>query len=211
MEQILAGNYVQRELGAKVSGISKNEIDSYIQGHPDRFDKRQIFNIEQVSFSPVKDMEAVAASTKDFKTIDQVEGKLNELGIKYSRGPGALDSATMPDQMLKALQARKSDDVFFVRARNNASVFKVASVDDKPLTGDQAQQLAKRELASELAAKAAGDTSKASIAEAKFEGDYNRIMTTAPAAPAAGEAVTAPAPAPEAPNPEKPGEEQQKN
>ena len=133
--QILAGAYVQRELGSKVSAISKNEIDTYIQGHPDQFSKRQIFDIEQVSFPPTSNMDTLSADTKDFKTIDQVEAKLNELGIKYSRGPGALDSATMPSQMLTALEARKPDDVFFIRSRNSASFFKVTSVEDKPLTG----------------------------------------------------------------------------
>ncbi len=208
-EQILAGAYVQRDLGAKVSAISKNEIDTYIQSHPDQFDKRQIYNIEQVSFPPSNNMDALAAATKDFKTIDQVEDKLKEFGIKYSRGPGALDSATIPPQMLKALQGRKPDDVFFIRSRNNASFFKVTTVEDKPLTADEAQQLGKRELASNLARKASEDTSKAAVAETKFEGDYGRIMTTAAApAAAAGEAVPAAA---EAPNAEKPAEEQQKD
>jgi hypothetical protein len=145
--------------------------------------------------------------------VDQVEGKLNEMGIKYSRGPGVLDSATMPPQMLTALQGRKPDDVFFIRSRNSASFFKVTSVDEKPLTGDDAQQLGKRELASDLAKRAAEDTSKAATGSSKFEGDYNRIMTAiaAPAATpaAAGEAAPAPA-AVEAPAAEKPGEEPQK-
>jgi len=207
-EQILAGAFAQRDLGSKVTAISKNEIDSYIQGHPDQFGRRQIFNIEQVSFPPVSDMDSLAAATKDFKSMDQVEGKLNELGVKYSRGPGALDSATMPEQMLKALQARKPDDVFFVRSRNNASFFKVTSADDKPLTDQEAQQLGKRELANEIARKTAEDTSKAAIAETKFEGDYGRIMTATPPAPApaaGGEAAPA-----EAPNAEKPADEKQK-
>ena len=207
-EQILAGAFIQRELGSKVAGIANNEIDNYIHGHPNQFEKRQIFNIEQITFPPVKDMEALAAATKEFKTIDQVENKLNELGIKFSRGPGALDGATMPPQMLNALEARKPDDVFFIRSRNNASFFKVTSVEDKPLTGEEAQQFAKRELASDMARKAAEDTSKAAIAGAKFEGDYGRIMTTAPAAPApAAEGEAAPA---ETPGAEKPGEEPQK-
>ena len=107
-EQILAGAFVQRDIGTKVSGISKTEIDNYIHGHPDQFAKRQIFNIEQVSFPPVRDMEALSAATKDFKTMDQVEAKLNQLGVKYSRGPGALDSATMPAQMLSALQKQEA-------------------------------------------------------------------------------------------------------
>lgn len=205
-EQILAGAYVQRDLGSKVTAISKNEIDDYIQSHPNQFAKRQIYNIEQVSFPPGGNLETLAAATKDFKTIDQVTGKLNELGIKYSRGPGALDSATMPAQMLAALQARKADDVYFIRSRNSASFFKVTSVDDKPLTGDEAQQLGKRELASDLAKKAAQDTSKAAVSSSKFEGDYSRIMTAAvaPAATPAGDAAG------EAPAAEKPGEEPQK-
>ena len=81
----------------------------------------------------------------------------------------------------------------------------MTSVEDKPLTGEQAQQLAKRELASDLARKAAEDTSRAAVAAAKFEGDYGRIMTTAAPAPAAeGEAAPA-----ETPSVEKPGEQPQ--
>ncbi len=72
--------------------------------------------------------------------------------------------------MLDALQARKADDVFFIRSRNSASFFKVTSVDDKPLTGDEAQQLGKRELASDLAKKAAEDTSKAALAFDEIRG-----------------------------------------
>ena len=216
-EQILAGAYVQRDLGSKVSAISKNEIDGYIQSHPNQFAQRQIFNVEQVSFPPTGNLDTLSAATKDFKTMDQVEAKLKDLGIKYSRGPSALDSATMPAQMLTALQGRKPDDVFFIRSRNSASFFKVTSVDDKPLTGDEAQQLGKRELASELAKKAAADTSAAAIGSSKFEGDYGRIMTAAAApaaAPAAaGDAAPATAPTPaggEAPAAEKPAEEPQK-
>ena len=211
-EQILAGTYIQRDLGRKVTAISKSEIDDYIQSHPDRFAKRRLYQIEQVSFPPQKDMEQLAAATKDFKSLDQVEAKLNDLGIKYSRGPATLDSATLPAAMLKPLDARKVDDVFFVRSRSAASFFKVTSVDDKPLTGDEADQYAKRQLASELARKTAQDTSSAALASTKFEGDYARIMTAAArAAPAAagetpaGEAQTGEEPAGEA---QKAGEEQ---
>ncbi len=203
-EQVLAGAYVQRDLGAEVSAISKSEIDAYIDAHPDQFAKRRLYQIEQISFPPQKDMESLAAATKDFKSLDQVEAKLNELGVKFSRGPGALDSATMPAEMLKPLDARKPNDIFFVRSRTSASFFKVTSVDDKPLTGPEADQFAKRELASDLAKKTAQDAANAALAGAKFEGDYARIMTAAAPAPG-GET-----PAGEAQNGEKPAGEAQK-
>ncbi len=211
-DQVLAGAYVQRDLRAKVTTISNNEIDEYIQAHPDRFANRKVFQIEQVSFPPQKDMESLAAATKDFKTMDQVEAKLNDLGIKYSRGPAALDSATMPPEMLKPLEARKADDIFFVRSRTSATFFKVVSADERPLAGDQASQFAKRELASDLAKKEEQETSAAVISASKYEGDYTRIMTAAtpPAggeAPA-GEAQNAEKPAGEAPEAQKAGKEQ---
>lgn len=209
-ENILAGAYAQRDVSQKATAISKSEIDGYIQGHPDQFARRRIFDIEQVTFPPQKDMEGLAAATKDFKTIDQVEAKLNQLQIKFSRGPAALDSATMPAQMVKTLDARKSDDIFFVRSRNNASFFKVTSVEEKPLTGDEAQGLGKRELAQDILKKTAEETSKAALATTKFEGDYGRIMSTA--TPAPGEAAPPAAEAaPAAPGTEKPTDEQPKN
>jgi EpsD family peptidyl-prolyl cis-trans isomerase len=194
-EQILGGAYVQRELGQKASGVSNSEVEAYIQGHADKFAKRQVFQIEQVTFPPQPGMEQLASAAKDFKTLDQVEAKLNELNIKFSRGPAALDSATLPSEMLKPIVARKPDDVFFVRSRNSASFFKVVSVEDKPLTGDQATAFAKRELRNEMARKASEDTVAAALASAKYEGDFGRLMTTAGSATPPGEASSAAEPA----------------
>jgi EpsD family peptidyl-prolyl cis-trans isomerase len=190
-EQILAGAFVQRDLSAKMSAVSKNEIDTYIQGHPKQFDQRELFQVDQISFTSPKDVEALAAATKDFKALDQVEAKLNEMNIKFSRGTATLDSATMPAEMLKVLDARKPDDIYFIRSRGSASFFKVTSVDQKPLTGDQASEFAKREVRTDIGRRAAEDITKAALADAKFEGDYPRIMAApAPAAQPAPEGGT---------------------
>jgi hypothetical protein len=65
----------------------------------------------------------------------------------------------------------------------------VTSVDQKPLNTDQANELAKRELRVDIGRKGAEAISKAALADAKFEGDYTRIMTATaptPATPAPG-------------------------
>ena len=178
-EQILAGAFVQRDLSAKMSSVSKNEIDNYIQAHPKQFDKRELFQVDQISFTTPTDVEALAAATKDFKSLDQVEAKLNEMNIKFSRGDATLDSATMPAEMLKVLDARKPDDIYFVRSRGSASFFKVTSVDQKPLTGDQANDFGRRAVGVDIGRKGAEQINKAALADSKFEGDYARIMTTA--------------------------------
>ena len=95
----------------------------------------------------------------------------------------------MPAEMLKVLDARKPDDIYFIRSRGGASFFKVTSVDQKPLSTDQANEFAKRELRVDIGRKGAEAISKSALADAKFEGNYARIMTAtapAPATPAPG-------------------------
>ena len=204
-EQTLATAFMRRDFGTKASGVSKSEVDGYIQSHPAQFAKRELFHIEQVNFPIQKDMNAIAAATKDFKSLDQVEAKLKEFGVNYSRGPGTLDSATMPTELLKPLEARKPDDIFLLRLRQGASFFKVTSVEDKPMTGDEADRFAKQQLIAELARKDLQQTSAAALASAKFEGDYARIMT-APTPAAGGQTPAAEIPAGESPATEAPAE-----
>jgi EpsD family peptidyl-prolyl cis-trans isomerase len=204
-EQILAGAFVQRDLSGKMSAVSKNEIDSYIQGHPKQFEQRELFQVDQISFPTPKEVEALAAATKDFKTLEQVEAKLNEMHIKFSRGDATLDSATMPPEMLKVLDARKPDDIYFIRSRGGASFFKVTSVDQKPLTGDQADNFARREVRVDIGRKGAEEITKAALADTKFEGDYARIMTSAtPSASAPASATEGATPPGETPTTETP-------
>ena len=98
------------------------------------------------------------------------------MNIKFSRGTATLDSATMPAEMLQALDAKKPDDVFFIRSATSASYFKVRSVDAKPLTGEEADQFAKREVRAEIGRTGARQITDAALANAKYEGDYARVM-----------------------------------
>jgi EpsD family peptidyl-prolyl cis-trans isomerase len=215
-EQILAGAFVQRELSSKMSSVSKNEVDSYVQAHPKQFDKRELFQVDQISLTTPKDVEALSAATKDFKTLDEVEAKLNAMNLKFSRGTATLDSATMPAEMLKVLDARKADDIYFIRSKGNSSFFKVTSVDQKPLTTEEANEFAKRQVRVDIGRQGAEAISKSALADAKFEGDYARIMTTATPTPTpASDAAVPPgaqAPATEGapPTTETPGGDSQK-
>ncbi len=85
-----------RRLGSKVSAHLEERDRQLHPGASRPVRKAPDLQHRAGFLSARQDMDALAAATKDFKTIDQVEGKLNEFGIKYSRGPGALDSATMP-------------------------------------------------------------------------------------------------------------------
>ena len=189
-EQVLSSAYIQREIATKSAAVGNGEVDSFIQAHPNQFAAREVFDIDQISFQAPKDMDELAAATKAYKTLEEVDAKLNELGIKHVRHPGAIDSATLPDNITASLKARKDDDIFLLHAGEGATFFKVVAMTPKPLTGDDAQRLARRALLQELLRTAEADAAKAALASAAFEGDYARIMQSA------GPAGATPSPSP---------------
>jgi hypothetical protein len=177
-EQVLAGAYAQRELSAKSSTISMAEVERYIEAHPDQFAKRQLFQIERISFTPQKDMNVVSAAMKEFKSLDQVAAKLDELGIQFSRGSGTIDSVAVPAEMLNALKARRPDDLFLVQSKASTDFFKVTSVGEKPLLGEDANRLALQLLTVDLARRITQQAVDAALSNMKFEGDYFRVIST---------------------------------
>jgi EpsD family peptidyl-prolyl cis-trans isomerase len=187
-ELVLADTYAQRDLAAKASGISTSEVEDYIQAHPAQFTNRQQFQIEQVSFPLQHDMNGIMAAVKELSSLDQVGAKLNELGVKFDRGTGMLDSATLLPELLSRLEARKPDDIFLIRSGTGFAIFKVISVSEKPPTDDEANRFAKQQMLADLARKTDRETRDASLASARYEGDYSRIMgTLAPTAQAPSE------------------------
>ena len=179
----LAEAYAQHEISKEAASISAADIDGYIRAHPTQFQDHQLFQADLVSPAPQKDMDAIASATKDFKSLDQVETKLNELGIKFTRSVVTLDSGTIEPELLKRLKERTPSDLFLIRSGTGMSYLKVSSVDAKPLTGEEANKFAIQQLRVDLTKKIAQQSVEAALSNAKFEGDYGRIMATpAPAA-----------------------------
>jgi EpsD family peptidyl-prolyl cis-trans isomerase len=183
-EQVLANAYLQRQLQQKAGGVGKSDVDAFIQAHPSEFGSHEVFKVDRVSFFAPTEMDAIVAATKDFKTLEQVTSELDSRGVQHVRAPGTIDSTIFPEQVLSALMARKSDDIFFFRAGDGATYFKVVGVEMKPVTGDLAAQRAKYGIRMELMKSSAAQAKAAALATAKFEGDYARIIgSSKPAEP----------------------------
>jgi EpsD family peptidyl-prolyl cis-trans isomerase len=179
-EQVLAGAIMQRNLMAKSGAIGKTEIDKYITAHPSHFANREILDIDQVALPIAANIQSIIDATKDFKSLDQVDQKLTEMGVLHSRSKGVLDSANISDEFLASLQAKKSEDIFFVRAGSNGTFFKVTGEQSKPLTGEEAANRARQALRGELLRVEGGQVAQAANTAAKYEGDYARIMGNQP-------------------------------
>jgi EpsD family peptidyl-prolyl cis-trans isomerase len=179
-EQMLARSLMQRKLSGEVAGIGQSDIDQFITAHPTQFAKRVVFVTDQIEIPPQALTAELGAATKDAKSLAQVDQALTGLKIAFRRSTGALDSASLPPQVLQQLQSNHGDDVFFVRTGNGGVFFKITETQSKPLTGADANNLARQLIAKEKAEALAQQVSTDAQNSATYEGDYVRIMKDAP-------------------------------
>ena len=175
---VLANAAESRDLAKKSSEIAKADIDSYIAKNPLKFADRQIATTEQITLHANAVSQALIDAVRDMKSLDEVEQKLTAMGIAHVRASGTLNSADVSPEFFSLIrEKRAADNVFFLRADPNAIFFRIDSIADQPLQGDDAVKLARQALQIELLkSEASLATVEANLA-AKYQGEYANIMS----------------------------------
>jgi EpsD family peptidyl-prolyl cis-trans isomerase len=172
--QVLANAYLSRTVAAKP--VTQEDVDKYIADNPLKFADRQLLSVEQVVFPIGPKAQAAIDGSKALKSLDQVEQELTSMGLAHNRVMGSLSTAEIPEQLFKVIQAKKAEDVFFVRSGPNGVFFKVVGEEPRPLIGDQSANLARQFIRADQFKAEIGAATTAANLEAKYEGDYAGIM-----------------------------------
>jgi EpsD family peptidyl-prolyl cis-trans isomerase len=173
-EQVLATASVSRAVAAKP--ITQAEIDRYIADHPLKFANRRIFTADEVVFALEPKSQAVLDANKDANSLEEVDQKLTTMGVIHNRSVGVFNSGEMSDDLVNAVQARKADNVFFVRSGPNGVFFVVRGEEVQPLQGEVAVNVARQYIRADRLKAEAGMASVSANLDAKYEGDYAAIM-----------------------------------
>ena len=182
-EQVLARAFAAREVSKQASAISVADTEKYIIDHPLRFANRKILSVDQVSF-PLGSMDqSLVDSMKDLTPIEKVEQRLAEQGIAHTRSAATLSTAEIPDELFRSIQEKKPGDLIFVRSGQNGVFLSVKGEELRPLAGDAAVAVARQLQQQDLVKAQASLTNFSANMEAKYEGEYAKIMSEPPASP----------------------------
>jgi EpsD family peptidyl-prolyl cis-trans isomerase len=184
-ELVLANAAISRTVAAKVSAMTKTDVDKYIANNPLKFANRQSMAVEQITFPVGPHVQNVIDSTRDMKSLDEIDQKLAQMDVPHSRSMGSVNSGDLPENLFNQMQARKPDDVFFFRAGANDMFIVVKSEEARPVGGDAAANLARQYLRADLLKSEIGMASVAANLEAKYEGDYAKLISPQAQDPAA--------------------------
>jgi EpsD family peptidyl-prolyl cis-trans isomerase len=173
-EQVLENATVMRTVASKPPG--KPEIDRYIASNPAKFANRKLLQVEQIAFPMGPSAQSVVDASRDAKSLDEIDQKLTAAAIPHGRQNGVLATGDLGQDLFNAIEARKADDVFYVRSGQGGIFFKVKGEEARPIEGDAATNLARQLMRADAIKAEIELASYSAKLEAKFEGDYAQIM-----------------------------------
>lgn len=173
-EQVLENAYLQRTAAAKAPG--KADIDKYIANNPAKFAGRKLLSVEQIAFPLGPNTQAFIEANKNVKSLDEIDEKLTAAGVPHGRQMAALNSGDLPPEFYGLIEAKKADDVFFVRSGQNGVFFKVKGEEARPLEGEAAANTARQLMRADAVKAELGIAAYSANLEAKYEGEYAKIM-----------------------------------
>ena len=173
-EQVLENAFLMRTVASKAPG--KADVDRYIVNNPSKFANRKLLSVEQIGFLFGPASQSVVDANKNAKSLDEIDQQLTSAGIPHSRQMGMLNSGEIPQDFYNSIEAKKADDVFFVRSGPNGVFFKVKGEEARPLEGEAAANLARQLLRADALKAEAGIATYSANLEARYEGEYAKIM-----------------------------------
>jgi EpsD family peptidyl-prolyl cis-trans isomerase len=173
-EQVLASAFLNRKAAAAPAG--KADVDNFIAKYPLKFSGRKILTVEQIAFRVGPDSQSVIDAGTDGKTLDEIDQQLTSAGVTHGRQIAVLNSGELPQDFLATLEAKKAGDVFFIHSGPNGVFFRIKSEEPRPLEGEAAADLARQLLRADALKAESGLASMTANLEAKYQGDYAKIM-----------------------------------
>ena len=143
-------------------------IQSFIEQNSGSFGNRTIFTTDMVQFKMPSDPKVLQAFQPDH-SMDAVVARLNELGIKFARKTGELDSLRFPKATLDQINAAPQGEPLVFPGNGVVMIAAVTGSKLAPISGEDAKALAVQGLRNKEVGTIVQQRLKAERAKAKIE------------------------------------------
>jgi EpsD family peptidyl-prolyl cis-trans isomerase len=132
--QMLAQAYLEK-LMISAPKASTSEIDTFYKEHPELFESRRVFRLQELVVSVNKDKFAdTEASIKAIKGINEIATWLKDNKLPFTINSNVKAAEQLPLELLKKLQALKDGEVLVVPTANALNVVHIAASQTVPIT-----------------------------------------------------------------------------
>ena len=136
--QILAQAYLEQQV-AKVTKPSASEVNEFYNTHPELFENRRIFKLQELAVEVSKDKYVeVEEAVKSKKTIAEMAVWLKSKDYKFAANSNVRNAEQIPLELLKKLQPLKDGDAVAITNEKSINLVYIAASQAQPITKDKA-------------------------------------------------------------------------
>lgn len=133
-DQMLAQAYLEKLL-SKTPKTSTAEIDTFYKEHPELFENRRVFRLQELVVSVNKDKFAeTETSLKGIKGINEIATWLKDKNLPFTINSNVKAAEQLPLELLKKLQVLKDGEVLIVTTATGLNVVHIAASQVVPIT-----------------------------------------------------------------------------
>ena len=136
--EILAQAYLEK-ISIKAKKPTTAEIDTFYTEHPELFEKRRLFKLQELVIQASADKFAeIEAGVKDIKNINEVATWLKDHQVQFTANSNVRAAEQLPSNLLKVLQPLADGELLLVKTERALNVVHLAASQSQPITRDKA-------------------------------------------------------------------------
>lgn len=151
---------LQRSMTSNLPDPTPADADRYVSDHPDQFEQRKIFMVEQIRIANATDKELVER-LKPIASLEEVRKLLDRETVRYQQGEGSIDALQSPPEMVRQLLELPQGEIFILPVKDSLTINRIKEVRTEPVDNVEARRFA----LNYLKRKAVSDTLKNQLAE----------------------------------------------
>lgn len=137
-DQLLAQAYLQKTI-EKAPKASTEEIDSFYKEHPELFENRRVFRLQElvVNIDKYKFAET-EATLKTIKDINQIATWLRDNNYPFTVNSNVKAAEELPMALLNKLQGLKDGEIMFVPNNKTFNILQITASQTQPISRTKA-------------------------------------------------------------------------
>jgi EpsD family peptidyl-prolyl cis-trans isomerase len=137
-DQLLAQAYLQKTI-EKTPKASTNEIDVFYKEHPELFENRRVFRLQELVVNISKDkFSETEKSLNAMKELNQIVTWLKEKNYPVSVNTSVKTAEEVPMEILKKLQVLKDGEILLVPTNKTFNILQIAASQTQPISRSKA-------------------------------------------------------------------------
>jgi peptidyl-prolyl cis-trans isomerase C len=120
---------------------SDREVQSYIASHPEMFEKRETWSLDQLAY-PTPTNAALKSQVLAAHSIDALATVLQNNKVAFSRQKNRLDTATIPPELYAKLSTLPAGEPFALSTGQGTIASAITAREPNAISGDQAKPIA---------------------------------------------------------------------